>query len=129
MKRPRGLDAADHLDHDVDVVAGHEPGDVGGEQPVGQVDVTRRVEASYADSHQLDPGADPRGQVVALLGQQADHLGPDRPAAEHGHLESSLVHEETPTSVANRSASVSRRSTVKVFPSRTPITGGRSAWL
>ena len=63
------------------------PMTVGRQQPVGHVHVPGRVEAAYADTDQLDRDADPRGQVVALLGEQPDHLGPDRAAAEHGHLE------------------------------------------
>ena len=57
---------------------------VGGQQPVGDVDVARRVEAAYGDADQLDGCADPSGQVAGLLGQQSDHLRPDRAAAQHG---------------------------------------------
>ena len=128
---PGRLDAADDLDDQVDVVAGHESRGVGGQQPLGHVHVTRRVEASYGDADELDRRAHAGGQVVVLLAEQPHHLRADRTAAEHRHLERALVLlvHETPTSVANRSDSVSRRSTVNVFPSRTPITGGRSAWL
>ena len=130
-QRPGGLEAADHLDHQVDVVAGDEPGGVRGEQSPGDLDLAGRVQPSYGDADQLDGSADPGGQVVVLLGQQTDHLGADRTAAQNRHLQCAhvtLTH-ETPTSVANRSSSVSRRMTVNVVPSRTPITGGRSAWL
>ena len=130
-ERPGRLDAADHLHHHVDVVTRHQPDRVGGQQPVGDLDVAGRVEATYGHADELDRRTHARGQVVTLLGQQSHHLGADRAATQHCHLERALVRavHETPTSLANRSASVSRRNTVKVFPSRTPITGGRSAWL
>jgi homoserine dehydrogenase len=73
-------------------------------------------------------GADPRREVVGLLLQQPDHLGPDHAAAEHRHLQR-LAHQRSPTSVANRSSSVSRRTTTRATPSRTATTGGRRAWL
>ena len=77
-QRPGRLDAADHLDHQVDVAAGDQAVRVGGEQPVGHVDVARRVEAAYGDADQLDRRADPGGEVAGLLGEQPHHLRADR---------------------------------------------------
>ena len=37
---------------------------------------------AHRDAGQLEPGADPRGQVVGLLGEQPGHLGADDAAAE-----------------------------------------------
>ncbi|CAB4723534.1 unannotated protein [freshwater metagenome] len=124
------LDAADHLDHQVDVVACHQALGVGGEQALGHVDVAGRVEAAYGDAGQLDRRADARRQVARLLAEQTHHLRAHRAAAQHRHLERcEVLHQSSPTSVANRSSSVSRRTTTRATPSRTAITGGRSAWL
>ncbi len=130
-QRAGRFDAADHLDDEVDVVAGDERLGVGGEQALGDVDVARRVDASYGDPDELDRRADAGLEVVGLLEKQADHLRPDGAAAQHGHLHraGSLVSATAPMSVASRSSSVSRRSSTVVAPSRTATTGGRSAWL
>ena len=83
-QRAGGLDAADHLDHDVDVVAGDQGLGVGGEQVLGQVDVARQAEPAYGDAGQLDRGADARREVAGLLVQQPGDLGADDAAAEQG---------------------------------------------
>ena len=70
-QRAGRLDAADHLDHQVDVVAGHQARGVGGEQPLGDVDLARRVDPAYGDPDQLDRGAHPGRQVAGLLGAAA----------------------------------------------------------
>ena len=129
-QRPGRLDAADDLDDDVHVVAGDQRGGVGGEQPVGHVDLAGRVEAAYGDADQLDRLADPRLEVAGLLLQEADHLR-SRPTRSRARppSRSLLSHSGTPMSVANRSSSVSRRTSTRATPSRTATTGGRSAWL
>ncbi len=130
-ERPGRLDAADHLDDQVDVVARDQGRRVGGEQPFGHLDLARRVEPAHGDADQVDRRAHARGQVAGLLLEQPHHLGAHRAAAEHRDLEPSVVHQRQPipTSVASRSSSVSRRTTTRDSPSRTATTGGRSAWL
>ena len=91
-QRPGRLDAADDLDDDVHVVAGDQRGRVGGEQPLGHLDLAGRVEAAYGDADQLDRLADPRLEVTGLLLQEADHLRADRAAAEDGHLDAHCSH-------------------------------------
>ena len=118
----------------VDVVAGDQACGVGGEQPVGDVDLARRVEAAYGDADQLDRRAHAGGEVAGLLGEQPHHLRarPSRSRARPPSacaLRWSRLTDTSPTSVANRSSSVSRRTTTRAAPSRTAITGGRSAWL
>ena len=130
-QRAGRLDATDDLDDEVG------PRDqllrVGREQAVGDLHLARRVEPAYGDAHELERRAHARGQVTGLLVEQAHHLRAHRSAAEHRDLQrwSSLsrLHQRSPTSVANRSASVSRRTITRATPSRTLITGGRSAWL
>ena len=106
-------------------------GRVGGQQPVGHVDLAGRVEAAYGDADQLDRRADPGREVTGLLLEQADHLGADRPAAEDGDLEgrvgtfSGTFPCRSPTGRPQSRAGRSTRAT----PSRTATTGGRSAWL
>ena len=96
------------------------------------------VEAAHGHAAQLDRGPDARGQVVGLLVQQPHHLRADGAAAEDRDPEGpagrvpaacGAAHGAIPTSVANRSSSVSRRTTTRATPSRTATTGGRSAWL
>ncbi len=74
MRDACGLDAADHLDDQVDVVARHEAGGVRGQQPVGYVDLARRVDAAYGDPDELDRRAHARLEVVGLLLQEPDDL-------------------------------------------------------
>ncbi len=68
-----GLDAADHLDHHVDVAAFDERGGVGGDQ--GGVDaLPDAVRAADGDPGQFDRGADPRGEVGGVRRHDARHL-------------------------------------------------------
>ena len=104
------LDAADHLDHHVDVVALDQAERVGGEQRR----VDRQVAAvaagpAHGDADELQRGADPGGQVVGLLVQQPDHLGADGAAAEQAPAGPAISQSTHPTSNASRSSSVSRR--------------------
>ena len=88
---PGRLDAADDLDHQVDVgVAGHRRG-VGGEHAVGQGDATVAGEAAHRHPGHLeaDPGA--LGDGVAPLGEQPHEGGADVAAAEEPHPEGVLV--------------------------------------
>ena len=102
---------------------------VGGQQSVEILDVAGRVEPAHGDADQSTSAREPSGQV-APAPEQAHHLRADRPAAQHRHTEPpAIVHETSPTSVANRSSSVSRRTTTRATPSRTATTGGRRAWL
>ena len=122
-------------------VAGHQRLGVGGEQLGGQVGVALEAQAAYGDADELDRGADPGGQVVGLLVDQAGHLGTHDPAAQQGYADRALVRllsthrgqssirAPGPTSSLNRSSTVSRRSTTLVAPSLTATTGGRRAWL
>ena len=105
-QRPGRLDAADDLDHDVHVRAADQRLGIRREQ--GGVDrgVPAVPDPAHRDAGQLEPGADPQGQVVGLLGQQPGHLGPDHPAAEQGDLQRAAGH---PTSSLSRSSRVSRR--------------------
>ena len=86
-QRARRLDAADDLDDDVDVVARGQRHRVGREQarPGGHATFSPRT--AHRDPGQLQRRADPGGQVVRLLAQEPDHLRPDVPAAQEGHLE------------------------------------------
>jgi hypothetical protein len=72
-EQPLGrLDAADHLDHDVDVVAGDERGGVRGQQ-LGR-DLRVLVQPAHRDAAHPHRRADPRGQVAGLLVEQPGHL-------------------------------------------------------
>ena len=95
-QRAGRLDAADHLDDQVDVVAGDQPRGVGGQQPLGDLDLARRVEPAYGDTDELDRGAHPGRQVAGLLLQQPHHLRADRAAAQHRDLEPSVAHSSHP---------------------------------
>jgi hypothetical protein len=71
-------------------------GRVRGEQgPVDRL-VPAVPDPPHRDPRELQPGADPQGQVIGLLGEQPGHLRPDDPAAEHGYLQRAkgLVHED-----------------------------------
>ena len=106
------------------------PGRVGGEEPVGDVDLARGVDTTYGHPGQLHGTPDPGREVTGLFLDQSHHLGADHTAPENCHPQRllALIH-LAPTSVANKSSSVSRLSTARAMPSRTAITGGRSAWL
>ena len=73
-------------------------------------------------------GADPGGQVLGLVVQQADHFRADGAAAEQGEADRGFDYAH-PTSNASRSSSVSRRTITREAPSRTATTGGRGTWL
>jgi hypothetical protein len=82
-QRARRLDAADDLDHEVDVVTAHEPRGVGRDER--GIDAARAVGAAHGDPGQLQRPPDPRGQVVGVFGEQARDLAPDDAAAEQRH--------------------------------------------
>jgi hypothetical protein len=119
------LDAADHLDHQVHVLALGQAERVGGEQLFRHSQgAALAAGPAHRDAGQLESRADSRGQVVSLLVQQPDHLGTDRATAEQRDS-----HRPHPTSNASRSSSVSRRTITREAPSRTATTGGRGTWL
>ena len=122
---PGRFETADDLDDHVDVVALDQPERVGREQP--GVDRQRSPVATGPadrDADQLQRRADPGGQVLGLLVQEADHLATDGAAPQQRNLD-----HHHPTSNAIRSASVSRRTISRACPSRTATTGGRGTWL
>jgi hypothetical protein len=122
------LDAAHHLDHDVDVVALDQAERVGGEQVFLDGKVTAlAAEPPDRDADDLQRGADPGRQVVSLMVQQADDFRADGAAAQEGQADR-FTHAH-PTSNASRSSSVSRRTITREAPSRTATTGGRGTWL
>ena len=143
---PGRLDAADHLDDHVHVVAHHERGGVRRHE-VAQLGVP--VRAAHGHPDQLETGPDARRQLVVLLAQQPHDLGADGAAAEqrdpygphasssltlvgrvrgtavsNGELTSSLT-----TSRRNWSSTVSRRRITRATPSRTATTAGRGSRL
>ena len=79
------LDTTDHLGDEVDVLAGHQPGRVGREQPVGHLDLARGVDASYGDPGQLDRPPDPGREVAGLVEDEPHHLAAHHAAPEHCH--------------------------------------------
>ena len=123
-QRPGRLDPADHLDHDVDVRPAHQRVGVRGEQ--GPVDPLGPAvpDPPHRDPRELQPGADPQGQVIGLFGQQPGHLRPDDPAPEQGHLQG-RAGSGHPTSRLSRSSIVSRRTMTRASPSLTATTAGR----
>ena len=132
-QRAGGLDAPDDLDDQVHVVAGHQPGGVGRQQVRRHVHLASGVEAAYGDPHQLDGAPTRASRSPACSVSSRTTCEPTEPQPEHRDPEPvrslvSLTH-HAPTSVDSTSSSVSRLSTTEVFPSRTAITGGRSAWL
>ena len=114
QQRPGRLDAADHLDHDVDVGPGRQRVRVRGEQRPVDPGGAPVPDPPHRDPGQLQPGADAQRQVVGLPGEQPGHLGADDAAAEQGYLEYGqglrgwldLFH---PMSKLSRSSRVSRR--------------------
>jgi len=82
QQRPGGLDAADHLDHDVHVRAGGQGHGIAGEQR--RVHRHRAGPARPPDRHpgHLQRGPDPGGQVGGLLAEQPVHLRTHPAAAE-----------------------------------------------
>ena len=127
---PGRLDPADHLDHDVDVVALDQTERVGGEQRRSTGRSPRsRPGRRTAIADQLQRGADAGGQVVGLLVQQPYHLRPDRRRSRASRPGPTSPHIRYPTSSARRSSSVSRRTITRDPPSRTATTGGRGTWL
>ena len=72
----RRLEAADQLDDDVG--AEDERLGVGGDSSRRDVGVALRVEVAHGDADQLEAGADAAGELVAVLEQQARHLGSRR---------------------------------------------------
>ena len=129
QQRPGGLDAADHLDHDVHVRPGDQRVRVHGEQRPVDARGPRMADPPHRDAGQLQPSADPQGQVVGLFDEQARHLGAHDPAAEQGHLQRGHGPGH-PTSSFRRSSRVSRR-TIRAgsAPSATATTPGRGTWL
>ena len=87
QQRPGRLDAADDLDHDVDVGPGGQRVRVRGEQRAVDRGGPPVPDPAHRDPGQLQPGADAQGEVVGLLGEQPGHLGADDAAAEQGYLE------------------------------------------
>jgi hypothetical protein len=76
------FDAADQLDHDVG--AEDQRVGVGGEEFLGQIDRARSVEVAHQDADEFQARAHPVGEFVAVVEQQARHLGSDRTTAEQG---------------------------------------------
>ena len=74
QERADRLDAADHLDHDVHVRPGDQLHGVPGEQRGIDRHGPGPARAPHRDPGHLQPGADPGGQVVGLLREQAVHL-------------------------------------------------------
>ena len=124
------LDAADHLDDEVDVVARDQRGGVGGEQRRVDGQVAVPLRAADGDADQLERRADPGGEVVGLLVQQPDDLGADDAAAEQGNPDrlgqvGSVTHVQSQQVVlglaAHEHPGRARRATA--------TTGGRGTWL
>jgi hypothetical protein len=128
QQRPDRFDPADHLDHQVDVVAGDECCGVGGEQ-VG-IDVGVLARAPHSDADQFERHTHTSGQVVGLLVQQPYDLRADDAAAQQRNAQS-VAHADPSQPVSSRSmsSSVSRRTMTLETPSRTATTGGRGTWL
>src|SRR5207302_6501186 len=126
-QRPSGLDAADHLDDDVNVLTTYERHGVGGEQRRAhrQVSVTRRP--SYGDAGQLDRCTDSLREVVPVRIEQAYDVAADDATAKQrdpqrrGH--------PSPSSKASRSSTVSRRISTRDSPAPTATSGGRGTLL
>ena len=79
------LEAADQLDDDVG--AEDQRLGVGREQMLRDVGGALRLQVAHRDAHQLEPGADAAGELVAVLEQQGRHLGAHGPGAEDGDAE------------------------------------------
>ena len=77
-----GLDAADHLDDDVDVGRGRDREGIGGE--LGRADVDGAVlgRRAHGDPHDLEIEAQPGGDVGPAAAHQIDQRGADVAAAE-----------------------------------------------
>ena len=76
------LDAADHLDHDVDVGVGHHRGAVAGEHALGELDVALASQVAHGHRGDLQPQAGAGLDGVGLLGHEADQGGADVAAPE-----------------------------------------------
>ena len=74
-QRAGGLDAAHHLDHDVDVVAPDQFSRVGGEQRRVDLDRSGCAALPHGDTGKFERRADPGGEVVRVFVQQPDDLG------------------------------------------------------
>ena len=74
------LDPANELDDQV--VAGGDSGGVIGEEVLGDGEVTRRVDVADGDARDLKTCAGAGGEVVGLLGEEANDLASDGPGAE-----------------------------------------------
>ncbi len=84
---PGRLDAADQLDHDVQVAAGDEATRVSGEQLVGQSAAVVSIEVTHGDADELQRHADPVRQFARILRQDARDLGTDDATAKQRDLE------------------------------------------
>ena len=113
------LDAADHLDDEVDVGIDDDRVRITGQQPVAQLDVAILRQGAYGDAADIEAQAGPCLDVVGLIDHQSHEGGADVAAAEHPDAHHVLgCHDEAiylgcrqPTSVASRSSTVSRRTT------------------
>jgi hypothetical protein len=138
----RGLDAADHLHHDVDVGIGHDGGRVVGEHARRQLHVAWTRDVADGDASDADARARPSGDQVGVLVDEARERTTHIPAPEqadshvthvcHGrHCDARSVARmnDQPSSSASRSSRVSRRTTTRAAPSRTNTTAGRGTLL
>ena len=80
QQRANRFDAADHLDHDVDVLADSEGLRVGGQQVLRYVRVS--VGSPDRDSGQFQRHTYSSGQIIGLICQQPGDRGTDDATAE-----------------------------------------------
>ena len=80
---PGRLDAADDLDHDVDVGVVHHGGAVAGEDAFGEVDVALARQVAHGDGGDLQAEAGAGLDGVGLLGDQRHQRGADVAATQH----------------------------------------------
>ena len=86
------LDAADHLDDEVDVGVGDDVVGVAGEDAGGELDVAVAGEVAHGDPGDLEAHAGAGLDLLGLLGDQADERAADVAAAEHADADVSTVH-------------------------------------
>jgi hypothetical protein len=131
------LDAADHLDDDVDGGIGHDALGVAGEAARRDRDVALPGQVAHGDPGNLDAHTGPTLDHVGVLVDEPHQRRADVPAAEqadpNGLLRNQIGHHASLalcySSRRRRSSGVSRRTTTRARPSRTNTTAGRGTLL
>ena len=96
------LDAAHQLDHDV--AADDQALDIRREQLPRQLHITRGVEVAHGDAGELELSAGALSERVALLQEQAGHLGAHGSGTQQRNAESALFVHSSPSPAASGSA-------------------------